>query len=124
MTAIRRRDTAPEIEVRRRLHAMGLRYRVDWSLPFDRRRKADVAFTRAKVVVFIDGCFWHACPEHYRAPTINPDYWAEKMKRNVARDRDTDKRLREAGWVVLRFWTHDDADEIAAAIEAAVRQVE
>ena len=82
MLGNRRRDTAPELLIRRLLHAQGLRYRVDWPLPFDRRRRADIVFTRQKVAVFIDGCFWHGCPEHYIAPRANGEFWADKVARN------------------------------------------
>ena len=102
MLGNRRRDTAPELLIRRLLHAQGLRYRVDWPLPFDRRRRADIVFTKQKVAVFIDGCFWHGCPEHYIAPRANREYWADKVAGNVARDRDTDTRSRDSGWTVLQ----------------------
>lgn len=116
MQANRRRDTEPELLIRRMLHASGLRYRVDYSLPFDRRRKADIVFTRAKVAVMIDGCFWHRCPEHYVPPKSNVDYWEAKTLGNAARDRDTDDRLRELGWTVLRFWEHEDPEVVAHQI--------
>ena len=116
-----RRDTQPELAVRRRLHAAGLRYRVDWPLPFDRRRRCDVAFTRAKVAVFIDGCFWHGCPEHYREPGTNADYWGAKVAGNRSRDADTTARLEALGWTVLRFWEHVGPADIAAAVEEVVR---
>lgn len=120
MRANRGRDTGPELAVRRALYAMGLRYRVNYPLPFDRRRRADIAFTRAKVAVFIDGCFWHGCPEHGSAPRTNSAFWSEKIARNQARDLDTSQRLTAAGWTVLRFWEHDDVDECA---DAVVREV-
>ncbi|MSW42659.1 MAG: DNA mismatch endonuclease Vsr, partial [Actinobacteria bacterium] len=101
------RDTRPELRLRRALHALGLRYRVHWSLPFDRRRRADLAFTRAKVAVFVDGCFWHGCPEHYVPPSSNITYWRAKVEGNRARDLDTTSRLEELGWVVLRAWEHE-----------------
>lgn len=86
------------------------------------RRTADLLFPRARVVVLLDGCYWHGCPEHFRMPAANPDYWPAKIARNVARDRETDERLTEAGWRVLRFWEHEDADDIAARIHRTVRQ--
>jgi len=116
MLSNRRRDTGPELAVRRLLHARGLRYRVDVPLDFDRRRRADVVFTRARLVVFIDGCFWHGCSQHYSVPATNPDFWAEKRVRNMARDIDTNQRLEAAGWTVRRFWEHESAESIAAAI--------
>jgi DNA mismatch endonuclease, patch repair protein len=122
MRANRGRDTGPELAVRRALHAMGLRYRVDHPLPFDRRRRADIAFTRAKVAVFIDGCFWHGCPEHGTTPRTNSRFWSEKIERNRERDTDTTKRLDELGWTVLRFWEHEDPDESAERIARLVRR--
>lgn len=120
MQANRRRDTEPELLVRRILHASGLRYRVDYSLPFDRRRKADIVFTRAKVAVMIDGCFWHRCPEHYVPPKSNVAYWDGKTLGNAARDRDTDERMGELGWTVLRFWEHEDPAAVAGQIRDEV----
>ncbi len=121
MLGNRRRDTTPELLIRRLLHAQGLRYRVDWPLPFDRRRRADIVFTRQKVAVFIDGCFWHGCPEHYIAPKENAEFWAKKVATNVARDRDTDSRLVTLGWTVLRIWEHEDPVEAQEQISVLVR---
>lgn len=118
MRANRRRDTAPELAVRRILHADGLRYRVDYA-PLGGRRRADIVFTRRKVAVFIDGCFWHSCPLHGVAPVRNSEYWGPKLKANVERDRDTSARLSSAGWTVLRFWEHEEPLEVAHAIEIA-----
>lgn len=101
------RDTPAELAIRRNLHARGLRYRVDYRPEPGIRRKADVVFTRAKVAVFVDGCFWHDCPEHGSAPKANADWWREKLATNVRRDRDTDERLCAAGWTVVRVWEHE-----------------
>ncbi|MFF2371638.1 very short patch repair endonuclease [Agromyces sp. NPDC058110] len=106
MLANKRRDTTTELAVRKLLHARGLRYRVDFPPVPGLRRRADIVFTRARIAVFIDGCFWHGCPEHATQPKRNSDYWEPKLAANVARDRDTDGRLDEAGWRVLRFWEH------------------
>lgn len=122
MRANRGRDTGPELAVRRALHARGLRYRVDHPLPFDRRRRADIAFTRAKVAVFIDGCFWHGCPEHGTTPRTNTAFWAAKIARNRERDEDTTGRLGALGWTVLRFWEHEDAGRSAAIVARTVAQ--
>lgn len=123
MKANRRRDTSIELAVRRRLHAAGLRYRVDYAAdPSDRRRRADIVFTRARLVVFIDGCFWHGCPDHFIMPKSNVDYWRHKIERNMERDRDSVARLEAAGWSVLRFWEHQAPDDVAASIIAAVRR--
>ena len=120
MKANRRRDTGPELAVRRALHARGMRYRVDHPLPFDRRRRADIAFTRAKVAVFIDGCFWHGCPMHGTTPRTNTAFWVEKIARNRARDNDTTNRLEADGWVVLRFWEHEEAASVASSVSLVV----
>ncbi|MEU2758669.1 very short patch repair endonuclease [Streptomyces sp. NPDC007027] len=122
MQAIRSRDTKPERLIRRLVHANGLRYRVAARPLPDLRRTADMVFRPAKVAVFIDGCYWHGCPEHYVSPKTNPGYWSEKVARNVARDRDTDERLSAAGWLVLRFWEHQSSDACALSIISAVRE--
>ncbi|MFE1550503.1 very short patch repair endonuclease [Streptomyces sp. NPDC058718] len=116
MQAIRSRDTKPERLLRRLLHAQGLRYRVAAKPLPDLRRTADIVFRPTKVAVFVDGCYWHGCPEHYVAPKTNPGYWSEKVAGNMARDRDTDRRLAEAGWTVLRFWEHQPPEECARTI--------
>jgi DNA mismatch endonuclease (patch repair protein) len=85
------------------------------------RRRADIAFTRRHIAVFVDGCFWHACPEHGTAPASNAAWWTAKLETNVRRDRDTDARLAGTGWMALRFWEHQDAVTAADAIEAVVR---
>lgn len=116
MRSNRRRDTSPEVAVRSMLHRSGLRFRVDVPLGFDRRRRADIVFPRARVAIFIDGCFWHGCPEHYSAPATNIDYWADKVEGNRARDRDTVRRLHESGWQALRYWEHEKPNEVVADI--------
>ncbi|MCX5198390.1 very short patch repair endonuclease [Streptomyces sp. NBC_00249] len=121
MQAIRSRDTKPELVIRRLVHARGLRYRIATRPLPGLRRTADLVFRPAKVAVFIDGCYWHGCPEHYVSPKTNPGYWSEKVARNMARDRDTDRQLEEAGWLVLRFWEHEPSDVCAAAVAAAVQ---
>ncbi len=121
MQANRSRDTGPEIAIRQRLHARGLRYRVDARPLEGLRRRADVVFRLAMVAVFVDGCFWHCCPSHGTIPATNADYWIPKLARNVERDRDTDRILRAAGWTVVRVWEHQDPDASARRIERAVR---
>lgn len=116
MLGNRRRDTGPEVVVRRLLHGAGKRYRVDFPMPGARRRRIDIAFTRARVAVFVDGCFWHGCPEHYTVPRRNALYWAEKVQRNQRRDRDTETTLTAAGWRVLRFWEHEAPEQVVAAV--------
>ncbi len=117
----RRRDTEPELALRRMLHAAGLRYRVDRAPLPGMRRRADVVFSRARVAVYVDGCFWHRCPEHATHPRNNAQWWADKLAANVARDRDTDRRLTEAGWTVVRIWEHEDPAGAAEKVAAAVR---
>ena len=122
MQAIRGRDTAPELALRRLLHARGLRYRVD-SPPLPRvRRRADLVFGPARVAVFVDGCFWHRCPEHATEPRTNVDYWAPKLDRNVERDRETDALLTQAGWVSVRVWEHEDPAVAARRVARIVRR--
>ncbi|MFF5917753.1 very short patch repair endonuclease [Streptomyces flavochromogenes] len=120
MQAIRSRDTKPEQQVRRLLHAQGLRYRVAAKPLPGLRRTADIIFRPVKVAVFIDGCYWHGCPEHYVAPRTNTGYWSDKVARNMSRDSDTNQRLEEAGWTVLRFWEHESPEECAMRIAAEV----
>lgn len=124
MQANRSRDTALELAVRRTLHARGFRYRVDIAPVKGLRRRADIVFTRQRIAVFLDGCFWHGCPEHgTRRFATNPDYWNLKTASNVARDVDTGHRLEEAGWTVLRYWEHQDPQDVADAVGAAVHAV-
>ncbi|MDE0778434.1 MAG: DNA mismatch endonuclease Vsr [Nocardioides sp.] len=122
MRANRRRDTRPELEVRRLVHAMGLRYLVDAAPIRASRRRADLVFRGPRVAVFIDGCFWHACPEHGMTPRTNTVFWSEKLRRNSERDAETDRLLVEADWLPLRFWEHQDRAEVAAAVADVVRR--
>ncbi|MER5531188.1 very short patch repair endonuclease [Streptomyces sp. NPDC002677] len=104
------RDTAPEMALRRALHGLGFRYRVDLPLPGMRRRRSDLTFARWRTVVFVQGCFWHACPQHLHAPVHNGEWWREKLERNVRRDADTNAHLVRLGWVPLRIWEHETID--------------
>jgi DNA mismatch endonuclease (patch repair protein) len=119
MSRQRTRDTGPELAVRQRLHALGYRYRVDHRPLPDLRARGDLVFTRARVVVFVDGCFWHRCPQHATSPRHNGAWWQAKLDANVARDRATDRRLADAGWRVVRIWEHE-APEIAVAAVTAL----
>ena len=122
MRGNRRRDTVPELLVRRRLHALGLRYRVDFApSPAHRRLRADIVFTRARVAVFIDGCYWHGCPKHYRPSTRNAEFWQNKIRENRERDARVTGLLRSERWTVLRFWEHQPPAEVAEVIVAEVR---
>jgi DNA mismatch endonuclease, patch repair protein len=112
-----RRDTACELRVRSALHAAGLRFRVDLLLrTTDVRVHADIAFTRALIAVFVDGCFWHGCPVHQHVPKRNRDYWVPKLVATVQRDRTVDRSLRAAGWRVVRAWEHEPVAEVSARI--------
>lgn len=104
------------------LHARGLRYRVDKPIPIGGRRpvRPDIVFTRARIAVFVDGCYWHGCPDHHQPSKSNVSYWRAKIDRNQERDRENDAALKSAGWTVLRFWEHDDPAEAAEAIALAV----
>lgn len=84
--------------------------------PTNRGRRADIVFARAKVAVFMDGCFWHGCPEHFVPPRSNTEYWGPKIARNMERDRETTERLEALGWTVMRFWEHEDPLEAAGTI--------
>lgn len=118
-----RRDTRPELLVRQELHRRGLRYRVDYPLPMAPRRRADIVFTRVRIAVFIDGCFWHGCPTHGTSPARNRDYWGPKLDRNRARDVETTRLLTDAGWLVLRYWEHESARDVADSIEQTYRSL-
>jgi len=118
MQATGRRDTAPELALRRELHRRGLRYRVEVRLPELPRRRMDIVFTKARLVVLVDGCFWHGCPQHATTARANADYWAAKLAANRNRDRDSDQRLTETGWTVLRVWEHEPPAHAADRVEA------
>ena len=120
MSRAKRRDTAPEIRLRRALHAQGLRFRVAFPVPGQRRRSIDIAFTRPKLAVFIDGCFWHGCPRHGTKPRSNSDWWVVKLAANQQRDADTDSVLMGLGWSVIRVWEHESVDEGAAKVLRAL----
>ncbi|MBI00178.1 MAG: very short patch repair endonuclease [Acidimicrobiaceae bacterium] len=121
MLGNRSRDTKPEMLVRSLVHRRGLRYRVSQRPIANVRRTADLVFRRAKVAVNVDGCFWHGCEQHYKEPKTNTEYWRNKIDGNRRRDRETDELLTAAGWLVLRFWEHEDPAEVAETIEHSVR---
>lgn len=116
------RDTAPEMAVRRLLHASGHRYRLNVRVPDMPRRTIDIAFTRVKVAVFLDGCFWHSCPQHATQPKANASWWQQKLERNKIRDAETTEHLTSAGWIALRFWEHEAPDLIAEQVAKAVAE--
>lgn len=115
------RDTSPELALRSAVHRLGLRYRVSKRPLVGLRRTADLVFSSARVAVFLDGCFWHGCPEHHTVAVTNAKFWAEKVESNRARDCDTDQRLAEAGWLSIRIWEHEDPRAAALRIEQVVK---
>lgn len=119
MRANKRRDTGPEMRIRRVLHRRGFRYRVDVAPIEGVRRRADLVFTRARIAVFVDGCFWHGCSEHYIEPKANSEYWKSKISTNQSRDDETNRILGDSGWLVIRAWEHEDIEEVAERISAA-----
>ncbi len=114
--------TAPEQRVRSTLHRRGMRFRKRKTIRLGSGRwtRPDATFPREQVALYIDGCFWHRCPEHGTEPRSNSTYWRPKLDRNVARDRDTEKQLRKLGWLVVRAWEHEDHDAIADRVETAL----
>ena len=121
MSRARRRDTAPEVAIRKEAHRRGLRYRVDAPLPGLPRRRADMMFSGRKLVVFVDGCFWHSCPVHGTRPKSNSAYWTNKLDGNRSRDRQVDAKLDQLGWTALRLWEHEVADDVAESAERVGR---
>jgi DNA mismatch endonuclease (patch repair protein) len=120
MATLARRDNAGERALRSALHARGLRYRVTYKVPGLPRRTIDIAFTRIKVAVFIDGCFWHGCPEHGTSPRSNSVWWAKKIAANRGRDADTTAHLEAAGWRVVRIWEHVALDESVRTVVSTI----
>lgn len=122
MARVRTRDTSAELELRRELHRRGLRYRVDFRVPGLGGFKPDIVFTRRRIAVFVDGCFWHRCPDHVTFPKSNADWWFEKLQRTVERDRAANEALRRAGWTIIRVWEHEDPSLAANRVEHAFHQ--
>jgi DNA mismatch endonuclease (patch repair protein) len=115
------KDTRPEIEIRRELHRRGLRFRVGRQPVPGLRTKADIVFSTARVAIYVDGCFWHSCPEHATQPAANAAWWKEKLRRNRDRDIATNQALEDAGWTVVRVWEHEAPESAADRIEDVVR---
>lgn len=121
MQANRRRDTKPELALRSALHRAGFRYRVDYRIDFPGGRvRPDIVFTRKRIAVFVDGCFWHCCPEHGSRPSINQSYWSPKLTRNAERDARNTELLREADWTVLRIWEHESVPSALNRVSEAL----
>ena len=118
MASIHSKNTGPEVSIRKALSAISLRYRVHYG-----KEKIDIAFPKVKVAVFIDGCFWHGCPFHSNIPKTNQEYWLPKLKRNIERDKEKNKRLEEDGWLIIHVWEHEieNASKIAEIIKNTVQ---
>jgi DNA mismatch endonuclease (patch repair protein) len=113
MRRVKGRDTSLERKVRSALHKRGLRYRLYYELP----GKPDIAFVRARVVVFIDSCFWHGCPQHLRMPASNRDYWEKKINKNIERDMKNNKYYENSGWTLIRLWEHELKVDFSGCID-------
>jgi DNA mismatch endonuclease, patch repair protein len=124
MAKVRQKGTDAELALRREMHRIGLRYRIDYEVLRKPRRVADVAFPGRKIAVFVDGCFWHGCPEHATWPKQNAAFWREKIEANRRRDADTSDRLRSLGWIVLRFWSHESPTDAAQTVARTITKAD
>jgi len=122
MSRLGRRDTTPELAIRSELHRRGLRFRVDRAPVPGLRSRADIVFGPARVAVYVDGCFWHSCPQHATRPKANAEWWERKLTRNQERDRATDRALAESGWQVIRIWEHENPIAAADRVESVLRR--
>lgn len=120
MAKVRQKGTDAEIALRRELYRRGLRYRIDYEVMKKPRRVADVAFLGLRIAIFVDGCFWHGCPEHATWPKQNAEFWRQKIEANRHRDAGTNSRLLDAGWTVLRFWEHESPIRAAETVAQTV----
>ena len=120
MQRVRQKNTSAESLLRRELRSRGFRYRIQVPVLVKPRRVADIAFIRLRVAVFVDGCFWHGCPEHATWPKQNAEFWRSKILTNKERDRDTDTRLQDEGWAVVRVWAHETPGDAALRIANVV----
>ena len=123
MQAIASRDTLPERLIRSALHGRGYRYRVNYRPEPEVRTTLDIAFTRLKVGVYVDGCFWHSCPEHGHLPKTRTIWWRKKLRATVVRDRRNTRALENRGWTIVRIWEHETLDRAVARIELALRDL-
>lgn len=122
MSATKSTDNALELNLRSKLFARGLRFRVHRAIVPNSRRTVDVVFPRARVAIYVDGCFWHGCPIHRTFPKNNSAWWLRKIEQNIGRDRDSDSRLKDAGWIVIRVWEHEDLVTASRRIALIVRR--
>lgn len=117
MSRIRCKNTKPELALRKSLWGIGYRYRVNYKLA----GKPDIVFPGKKVAVFVDGCFWHFCPEHCTVPDTNRDFWGKKLGRNVERDKEVTAKLEKESWKVIRIWEHEIKTDLALCVSRIVR---
>jgi len=120
MAKVRQKGTDAEVALRRELYRIGLRYRIDYEVLKKPRRVADIAFPGLRIAIFVDGCFWHGCPQHASWPKHNVEFWRQKIEANRHRDADTNERLRGMGWTVLRCWEHESPAEAAEVVARTV----
>lgn len=119
MSRNRGSDTKPEVSLRRALWKLGLRFRIRSDLP----GRPDIIFRISRTVVFVDGCFWHGCPDHFQKPRTNAEFWSGKIARTAERDREADSKLKSAGWEVIRIWEHDIKKDVEACARLVQRTV-
>jgi DNA mismatch endonuclease (patch repair protein) len=122
MQTQKQRDTGCELAIRQHLFRLGIRYRIDCRPVPDIPRKADIVIRRAKVALFIDGCFWHKCPQHWKPPKRHAAWWTDKVETTARRDRETSKMLQQSGWLVIRAWEHESAELVASRVVQAVQE--
>ena len=122
MQSTRQKNTSAEVRLRSELHRLGLRFRLNKRLIPKLRRTVDIVFSKIRLAVFVDGCFWHGCPQHATCPKSNSQFWLDKIKTNMQRDLDTNRRLEELGWKVIRIWEHEDPKDAAQKIYRIVRE--
>lgn len=126
MKTQRTTGTAPELALRRALFCRGLRYRVNYTVNRSPQFRADVAFPRRRLAIFVDGCFWHCCPEHGEVPRSNRDFWIARFDTNVRRDVQRNTVLVDCGWRVMQVWEHElstpkDISAVAGRVVNLVR---
>jgi DNA mismatch endonuclease (patch repair protein) len=124
MAKVRQTGTDAELALRREMYRIGLRYRIDYEVLKKPRRIADIAFPGRKIAIFVDGCFWHGCPDHATWPKRNADFWRQKIEANRQRDADTNARLQAKGWIALRFWSHESPVETAKTVVHMIAKVD